>query len=474
MPSTFFGLEIGMRGLMTQQQAIDVTGQNLTNSSTAGYSRQTVTITQTDPYPYPAFNQGQLAGQMGTGAQVTEVVRVTDQLLNQQICQQTSSSGYWTAQQDIMGQAEQIVNEPTDSNVRTDLDNYWTQLQGLADDPSNSSLRTTLINAATQLTDDIRQGYQSLQQLQQTANTEVTNTVTEINQYAGQIAGLNQQIGQVTAVGDNANDLMDQRDLLVAKLSNDINCSESTDSTNNEVTLSVYGIPLVSGNLTDQIQTVSDPNNNGMAQLQWTEPQGLAVQADNGSLAGYLQNRDQDLPQAMNQLNAVAQTLITQTNAVYQNGYDMNGNQATSTFFSGTGAADITLAPALQDPVNGPNLIAASSDPSTTGNGDIINQMAALKDAPLLNNNTVSIEDYLGDMVSTLGTQSQTAQDNLTYQTDLLNNLSNLQQSVSGVNTDEESTNLIEYQNAYNAAAKVISTQDQMLQEIINLQANPD
>jgi flagellar hook-associated protein FlgK len=466
MASTFFGLEVGVRGLLTHQQALEVTSQNMANASTPGYSRQRAEITATEPYTEPSFSRLKVAGQMGTGTEVSEVVRIRNQIIDQQIRQETTTSGYWNARQDVLGQAEQIINEPADSNIRSEIDAYWVAMQELVKTPDNQPTRSTLRQTALTLTQDIRRNYESLKTLRNDTNDKIISTVAEINRYADQIANLNKQIGKVTALGDNANDLMDKRDYLVEQLSKEVNINISYDGVN-KMTVQINGIPLVSGEDTNYIQAISE-NNKGMAHLEWTVPRHQEVVITNGGLAGLLQLRDQDLPKMMNDIDAVANTLITQTNKIHRKGVGLDKSSDVD-FFSGYGAEDIDVSDAIKNVENGLNKIAASSNfIGLPGNNENAQKMADIQNQLLMMEGTTTMDGYLGNMVGDLAEKSLAAQTKLSHQTTLITSLDNSRQSVSGVNLDEETANMVKFQHGYNAAAKVISTMDSMLNVIIN------
>ncbi len=466
MASTFFGLETGVRGLLTHQQALETTGQNMSNASTPGYSRQRVEITATEPFTEPAFTRLKVAGQMGTGSQVTEVKRIRDQIIDQQIQKQTTSQGYWDTRQDVLGQAERIINEPADANIRSEIDAYWVALQELTKTPESQPTRSTLRQTALTLAQNIRENYTDLKELRSDTNDKIVSTVAEINRYAEEIAHLNKRIGQVTALGDHPNDLMDKRDLLVEQLSKDVNINTSFDELN-RITIQINGIPLVNGDTADPILAISE-NKKGMVALEWSIPKHQNVVVTNGNLAGLLQLRDEDLPKLMDSYDRLTNTLITETNRIHEKGFGLDKSTGND-FFQGSGAADIDLSDAIKDTEKGLNRIAASSDMvGLPGNNVNAQKMADLQHKFLMLDETTTMNGFLGNIIGDLAEKSLAAQTNSAHQTTLLTSLDNRRQSVSGVNLDEEAANMIKFQHGYNAAAKVINTNDAMLDIIIN------
>jgi flagellar hook-associated protein 1 len=468
MSSTFAGLEIGSRGLSAHQKALDITSHNLANASTPGYSRQRPEITATYPFTYPGLNRAYTSGQMGTGVDVTAVTRVRDLLIDDQIQQESSTSGYWESRRDILDQAELIVNEPADSNIRTSVDQFWQSLQTLSERPNEPGVRSDFRQQAIGLTDSIRENNQQLNALRYDVNQRILGKVLDINNYADQIAELNDQIGKITALGDRPNDLLDKRDQLVEKLGKTINIKCFTDDLN-RVTITVKGIPLVDGQISNKILIKDNPNDQGMAQLLWSEPKDRPVDVTNGELAGLTVMRDQYLPKMINDLNSFSSTLITTLNALHSTGYGLKGSTGIK-LFSGTNAMDIMVSDAITNETSGLNKIAASSNWDTTavGNGEVALKMAQVKQEKLLMSNTATMGEFIGSMVADLGSCTSIAKIKADHQAVLINNLDNRRESICGVSMDEEMTNMVKFQHGYNAAAKIISTMDEMLDVVIN------
>lgn len=207
MRSTFGGIETALRSLQAQQLALEITGHNIANANTPGYSRQVAGLAASSPYTNPAFNRPTTAGQIGTGVAVETITRMRDQFVDVQIRQENQSLGRWQARNNNLHQLELIYNEPSDTGIANALDQFWTSLQELANRAENTSVRAVVQQQAVILTDTIRSVHDQVAQLQNDLNQEISTRVSEINSLANQIADLNEQIGKVTSLGDNANDL---------------------------------------------------------------------------------------------------------------------------------------------------------------------------------------------------------------------------------------------------------------------------
>lgn len=470
MRSTFFGLEIGRLGLQAHQKQLEITSHNMANASTPGYSRQRGEMTTTQPFTYPAFNRVQTAGQIGTGVEVTAVMRVRDELIDEQIYSETTISGYWESRQTMLDEMELIVNEPSDSNIRTSVDNFWKSIQGVANNATSIPSRSVLRQDTITMTEFIRQDYQRMKSLRSIADERIKEQVSHVNAIAGKIALLNDQISKVTVMNDHANDLMDKRDSLIEELSGIIKISKLTDKFN-RVNITINGIALVQDITANKIVLEPNHSDEGMVRLKW-DRLDTDVTVLGGSLKGLLEMRDRDLPEFLNHLDNFARTMITEVNNHHRIGYGLD-ESTNNDFFKGTGAADIDLADAIKDVDNGLNRIAASSTIVNTeaglpGNNDVMKKIYQMFDERLLTNSTATMGEYIGAIVADLGEKTSAAKIKFEGQTRLIASLDQRRESVCGVSLDEEMTNMVKFQHGYNAAAKVISTMDQMLDVIVN------
>jgi flagellar hook-associated protein 1 FlgK len=289
-------------------------------------------------------------------------------------------------------------------------------------------------------------GFQSLSSQLNTLGSQtaqnVTDTLNQVNNVATQIAQLNVTISKLEATGAAPNDLLDQRDLLIDQISAIGNVSV-TNGTNGSVDISFGGASLVTGGTS--------------ATLAESDLTSLS----SGKLQGLITLRDTTIPGYQTQLNTIASTLITKTNAQSAAGFDLNGN-AGGAFFTGTDATDIAVNPAL---VSNPALIAASSTGAVGDAGNAL-RMADMQTTPTIGSAT--IDAAYTQLVTQVGADVQQSTNTLDTTTALVNALQNQRQSVSGVNLDEEMTNLITFQRGYQASARALSAMDDMLDQLIN------
>ena len=472
MRSTFGGIETSLRGLRAQQLALDLTGHNISNANTPGYSRQIAGMTATDPYAVPTMNRNAIAGQIGTGVMVDQIRRMRDEFVDRRTQFESASLGYWDARQRNFDQLEVTMAEPADlktgsASIGSQLNEFWDALQklGNANRPDNAAVRSVVREKAINLCDTIRSTYNQLKTLQQDLNTEIGVRVGRVNSLAQQIAGLNGEIAKVVAMGDHPNDLLDNREDLVTKLSKLTAISVQSDELN-RYSINISGMMLVNGDASFALETVA--NANGMYKAVWAYNQ-QPVNFSDGEIKGLMEMRDVEVPYYMKALDEFTETLVTAFNAQHELGYGLDATSTGNLFFkAGSDASNITLDDIILDPVNGLNNIAASLN-GEVGNGENALKLAGIiKDEPLMNGGTTSLSDFYGGLIAKLGVEAEKAKITHANQKTLIGHLQNMQESVAGVSLDEEMANMIKFQNAYNAAARMMTAIDETLDKLIN------
>ena len=343
MTSPFFGLDIATRALRANQTLVDIANQNIANANTPGYSRQAAVVKETMPYPIPVFKQSGEPGQLGTGVQVTDVTRTRDSFTDYQYRNQIASQGRWTAKQDTLKQIEAVVNEPSASGVSSLLNKYWNSWQEVANSPSDVSVRANLLEQGRAVADAFKNTAQLYQQQQRDVDVQIRLGVDDVNNYAQQIANLNMQISNVETSGLRANDLRDQRDLLVDKLSGIVKVS-TVESAEGSMNIYLGGRQLVDRDRVNQLGL--DVNSGPFARVIWGDGTSTSVNTSDGKLAGLIESRDTILQGRIDEINNLASRLIESVNGVHAAGVGMDGTGGLK-FFSGTNATDIGVDPTL-------------------------------------------------------------------------------------------------------------------------------
>jgi flagellar hook-associated protein 1 FlgK len=322
MQSTFTGIEIAKRGLNAHNQGLMTTGHNLTNASTDGYSRQRVQLTEMDPIYAPELNREETAGQIGEGVVISSIERVRDNLLEGRIVSESGLEGYWATRDNYVGALEQTLNEPADSSVRGLMDKFWDSWQELSLRPQDGAAREAVLSRGTALTEGIRDRYRRLTDIRGTIDGDVRGQVSQVNDLTRRIGELNGEIAKSRALGDNPNDLMDQRDLLVEKLGHMLPISvDNRDS--DEFMIHVEGIVLVQGKNARGLE-MGAPDEDGYAAPVWADTR-LALSPKGGSLGALLELRDVDVKREIQSLDTMALTFSDLVNETHRAAYGANG-----------------------------------------------------------------------------------------------------------------------------------------------------
>ncbi|KKB35981.1 flagellar hook-associated protein FlgK [Bacillus thermotolerans] len=517
MRSTFHGLETAKRAMFAQQTAISTTGHNIANANTPGYTRQRVNFQQTEPYPGLSMNRPQIPGQMGTGVEAGSIERVRESFLDVQFRGENNKLGYWQARSESLEKMENILNEPSDSGLAAVMGQFWQSLQDLSVNPENEGARSVVMQRGQAVVDTFHYMHDSLSAIKADIGSQVEVGVKEINSILEQISGLNQQISEIEPNGYLPNDLYDERDRLVDQLSQHLNISVTRESTGGN------RVPSAEGTYTITMNTANGPvelvkgeqvNNIGIAGGTDTDGDGLGDQV-NGPLAGFTVagqtidvpsfsqgklkaqaeaygygangSESGSYPDMLDQLDQLAYTFGTLFNAVHGHDYEMTGTPAEGKthFFelgAGTsykGAASAIEVNATLDPKDIATSFGGTGDGRNAINLANVTSMILSESSVQLEGGTQlnisglpiqngTINSFYEGMIGSLGVDAQQAARMTKNSEVLTQTVETNRQSVSAVSLDEEMTNLIKFQHAYNAAARNITIVDEMLDRVIN------
>jgi len=320
---------------MAQQVALEVTGHNIANANTVGYTRQVAALQATRPYAAPSLNNSTHVGQMGTGVDAAQITRIRDAFLDEQIRNETRDFGYWSIMQESLSRIEVMFSEPSNTGLRTAMDQFWESWQDLSVNPESEAVRAVVVERGMALADAFSHNYTQLKEMQEDLNSSIAIKVSAINSMTQEICNLNQQILAINVAGQQANDLLDQRDLLLDQLSGMVDINTHTDDYG-MVTVQLGGRNLVQGTQYTPLTTVTDAN--GMNMVVWQDT-GIKTVISSGELGALLDLRGAtDLPQdsgaqykdvipkLIEELNTMAKTVVTSINEVHRSGYSLNNN----------------------------------------------------------------------------------------------------------------------------------------------------
>jgi flagellar hook-associated protein 1 FlgK len=461
--SQLFGvMNIGTSALLVQQRAINVTGNNIANVNTPGYSRQRLTLRTTVP-----VDTGY--GLAGFGVRATGIERAYDRFLAGQLVGASADLGRWEARRGMLERVEAVVDETDGYGLNQALSEFWTAWQNLALNPSGRTEREVTAAAGQTLADTIRRKYDDLKQVQEDIDIAVEGAVDEVNRLSAQIAELNRQIAQSELGGNPANDLRDRRALVLQELAG-LAAVRSFEDANGGLVVSIgSGRVIVESGNTYELATRTDPAN-GRTVVLWPDIGGgwtdVTTEIAGGKIGGWVDARDSLIAGYRQRLDDLAAGLINAVNTQHQAGLDLNGD-AGGEFFTGSDADDIAMSAAI---LADSDLIAAADAGGAALPGDPENALAiaALQSAHTMGG-SATFEDAVAALVTIVGHDTRQAKSREDHQSDLRTYLENYRESVSGVSLDEEMVNLVKYQAAYNAAAKVISMADELFETLLTM-----
>ncbi len=452
-------LYIALSGLKADQAGLATTAQDISNVNTPGFQRETAGIS--------TVNGGDSLG-IGGGAQVSSIVQASNSFLQAASLQADASVSNVTATQQTLSSIQAAFPEPSQYGISEQLSTFWNAWDAVAQNPTSSAPRTALISTAQNIVTALNQASSQLDTLANQTTTQLSTTVGEVNTLLSQVANLNQQIISAGG-GGKANSLIDQRNQAISQLSQDIGATVRLQS-DGGATVSVGGVALVQGNVADTVQIATSATGQFSLTSKMT---GATLDVTNGASAGLLASLNTYIPQYTAQINGVAADLANTVNTQLAAGYYYDST--TGTWVSGipmflnsftgttTGvtAASIEVNPAI---VANPETIAASSTnvtPDATNNGANAQAIANLFDAPGGPDKAYRI------LIEDIGAQVQGANQQLQTQTSVQTAASQALQSATGVSTDAEMVKSVQYQNAYQAAAKVIAVTQTALQSLL-------
>jgi flagellar hook-associated protein 1 len=540
--SLFSTLNVATRALSASQLAIEVTSQNISNADVDGYSRKRVTLSA-------SYTSNDIYGQIGNGVDVENIERLTDEYAFKQVLKQTTMVGYYTQTSSTYETIEGIFSESSDTGLQEYIDDFFDAWESLADDPTDTAARTTLQTATQNMIDTFHSTSSEISDLKESLNSSIDDDVKQINELTSEIADLNKEIAAVEISGQNANDSRDKRDQLLTELSNYIDI-DYTENSLGEVTVTSGGSILVSPE--SSVDFVVDTTTYTAADGSTVTNIGVKFANSNetyvptgGELKGLLDSRDTIIPEYEEELDNLANAIVSAVNELHEQGYTLDGISGIDFFDpTSTGASDISLSAAVSADVGniaaagGGSVVTANTetvssiaygtvyslahdnisensvvvkvgdttltegvdydidytegtiqmlhsgydgsditidydynDGGTAGSGDNTNALsiAALRNSLTMDDGTSSFNDYFASMISELGLQYDNADANMESRTTLLSQYQDQQASTSGVSLDEEEANLIQYQNTYTAAARIVTVVSDMFDSLMNM-----
>jgi flagellar hook-associated protein 1 FlgK len=473
MLGLFGTLNLATRSLGTQRQGTEVAGHNLANVNNPAYARQRLAISTS--YTIPTT-----LGPQGTGVESVAIVQLRNGLLDRQILSEKSVHGSLTAQQSALQYAQANLGQLIDRQasgpegtaatggvggqhgIAEELSSLFNAFQGLSTNPTSSAERQVLLIKAQNLTTQFNQVATRLGEVNGLLNQSVTSDTDAANIIIGDVAKLNEQIVRVEIDGGEANDLRDIRQQKIEELGRLVGIT-TTEQSSGALDITIGGVAMTSGaNILDRLETYDRGDGQLLVRAQVA---GTPLTLSGGAIQGAFEARDGALTTLRGEIDTLAGELITQVNALHAAGFGLAGTTGEA-FFTGTDAASIGVNGVLLDD---PGRIQASGVAGATGNNHVMLALAQLADKPIaaLGNQTFS-RSY-GETVARLGQSLASLNTQIANQNVVGEMLKRQRDAISGVSLDEEMTDLIRFQKAFEASARLVTVVDGMLDTVLNM-----
>lgn len=449
-------LSMATQSLLAQELELQVTNNNIANANTAGYTRETVTLAQSDP-----VQEGSVS--VGTGVTVNGVQSLGDTLLIMRIQQQTSDESKATAQVNALNEVQTLFPS-SGTSVSTALSSFFTSLSALSTNPSNAADRQTVMSNAQSLVQQFNSVSEGLTGTATSLNTTVHTDVTQINQLSSQAANLNQQLIEQTATGHSTGTISDQLNEVESQLASLTNISVIHTAQGDSITTGT-GAALVLGNKSYALQTTT--GNTGNTAILDSSGTDITSTISSGDLGGSLLVRDSQIPSLLNSLDTLANQFAVAFNEAQAKGYDENGNAGQALFSVPSTIAGSAAALSLATIDNSAIAASSVSGIGASGNNGNLANLTALQNVALASGESATTMSSA--LVYQIGTLTANATADQTAVQTSLASLTGQESSVAGVSIDEESANLLRFQQAYEAAAKVISILQTLFDSTINM-----
>ena len=472
---------MGAQSMSVEQEATSIAGQNLANVDNPAYADEQLQMQEAESIQTTV-------GQQGTGVEAVSINSLRDALLDAQVAAEGSTTGSLTAQQSALQQASAYLDEELSNSssstgaassangLTADMANLFSSLQTLSTDPSNVSDQQAVVQSAQQLTDQFNQVSEGLATVNSNLNTAVQTGVNAANQDLSQIATLNQQIIDAEGRGTTADQLVDEREQAIENLSGYVNITTSPQ-TNGAVNVSIGGVTMVSNGATpDSLTTVT--GSNGQTYVQAQNAGAFFQPLTGGSIEGSIEARDGALAALSGSLDSLASEFSTQFNAAYENGFSTSGATGQAFFTSSDGAGSINAGNISVNPTlsGDPTTFQGASAPNAPGDNTVVLALANLSTQtitdPVTGFSGQSLSQYYSATVGSFGSSLQSANEQLANSNSVSQMLTQQRAAASGVDTDTEMTNLMQFQKAYEASAELVTTINQMLETVVGMKSS--
>lgn len=470
-------LEIGRQGLTANRQALQTTANNIANANTPGYSRRRAQL--------ETVNQATTLNglQLGGGVNVSKVIRIHDDFIQKQLVSENQAFGGAKAKSENLSRVEGVITAQG-QRISDLMNKFFDDFRQLATNPETSAMRNVAQNSAQAVANGFNSMESSIDDMKRDLDLKIGNSIDGINTHIRDIAHLNEAISLAESRGDQPNELYDKRDASLRELSQKIDFQSSYNQFG-QVSIVTGGTTLVQGNQGNELfvqKGAGDDKNQTPGSVDifvGNQGQGRPITKTikDGELAGLMFVRDQVLTSAQNHLNQVAYQFANAVNSVHKEGVGLDGNAGRALFTEmGDNPADAAYKIKLNTEIEkNHELLAAGKIAGAIGDNNAATEIANLQslknDPSMMAGGTEhqTFNESINALMGRVGTHAMRENDTFTHQQAVVDQLENYRQSVSGVSLEEEAVNLVQYQTAFNAAAKAMKVGDELFQTILSI-----
>ncbi len=458
-------MEMARNAMRVARSGAEVSGNNLANAANPAYARQRIKLNSSVTIPTEK-------GPQGSGAEVARLEQIRDKVLDKSIISEKSISQYFDAKQVYLRRAEANLGQTVDtrsidsgggaSGIAEGMTELFNSFQSLSVSPTSTAERQIVVFNAQKIADKFNTIDRRLGDLRTGINAEVEDLITSVNSKLKSVAKIAINLGNIEIVEGSANEVRDSLQSRLEELAEYVNISTATN-TDGELNVFVDGFQMITDNImTNSVGLHTDTN--GMHTMA-EQVAGNVINLKSGYLKGLIDARDTSIVDLKTKVNTLAVQLITEVNTLHRSGYDLDGNTGQD-LFTGTGAADVGVNANI---ISDPKQLQGSSSASESSNNDVIRSIAALSITTLAGLNGMTFSEHYGNTISRFGQEISLTTSQLDDQQTVQKMLEKQRESIMGVSVDEEVANLLVYQRAFQASAKLLTTMDGLMRDVLNL-----
>jgi len=458
-------MEMARNAMRVARSGAEVSGNNLANAANPAYARQRIKLNSSVTIPTEK-------GPQGSGAEVARLESIRDKVLDKSIISEKSISQYLDSKQVYLRRAEANLGQTVDSRsidsgggahgISEGMTELFNSFQSLSVSPTSTAERQIVVFNAQKIADKFNTIDRRLSDLRTGINAEVEDLVTSVNSKLKAVANIAVNLGNIEIVEGSANEVRDSLQSSLEELAEFVNISTATND-DGELNVFIDGVQMITDNImTNSVDLHTDTN--GMHTMA-EQVAGNVMNLKSGYLKGLIDARDTSIVDLQTKINTLATQLITEVNTLHRSGYDLNGNTGQD-LFTGTGAADVGVNTNI---VSDPRQLQGSSSASESSNNDVIRSIAALSTTALAGLNGMTFSEHYGNTISRFGQEISLTTAQLDDQKAVQKMLEKQRESIMGVSVDEEVANLVVYQRAFQASARLLTTMDNLMKDVLNL-----